>query len=379
MPRLVATDGFKGGIIYARIQDLNIISAELQKPATLTFAELERIREHIDSLDAAVRSLRRDVIDNEIRKMIRSYEEKCEIVIDLLDRRERNAGRQVEESEAMRAARLRDPDLDMYASDGTHHVPISSYAVLTSTSRYQPANAQDLREQLNRRREGETLRGFDEPTTSDGQQRPRRGHRTSIQDQPAQSHRAPPDEPLYGGDRYVVAHSARRQREASSSSSVVPHQRPRHRSPSVASTVSIRTSTSHASAATGSSYRSSQMQHARGPQRDVPLPPFLPELPYPIQAGDQALIGMTEIYAQRASRNCPMCHGDHRMIRCPGFNGLSLVDRWYQALLTGVCLHCLRHGHSSFRCFVEGNCAKCLKPHNSLLCPRNPANTMAMD
>lgn len=260
MPRLVATEGFKGGIIYTRIQELRTILVELQAPALLTFAELERIRERINAIDVMIRSLRRDIVNAELKKMVREYELQLDIVIDYLDRREKNAGRQVDESEAQRAARMRDPDLDMYASDGAHEVPISAFTVVTSTSRFQPASAQDLRIQLNQRRDGNDLCGFDEPITSDGQQRPRHGHRTPIQSQPIRrdcAHRSdsPSDEPLYGGNRHVRAHSGRRQHEASSTSSVVPHQRPRHRSPSVASTVSIRTSTSHASQATAASYR----------------------------------------------------------------------------------------------------------------------------
>lgn len=87
MPRIVSTEGFKGGIIFARILDLQSILVELQAPAVLTFAELERIRERIDSIDAEVRSLQREVCNSEIRKMVRRYEERCEIVIDYLDRR----------------------------------------------------------------------------------------------------------------------------------------------------------------------------------------------------------------------------------------------------------------------------------------------------
>lgn len=160
---------------------------------------------------------------------------------------------------------------------------------------------------------------------------------------------------------------------------MVPHQRPRHRSPSVASTVSVRTSTSHASQASSASYQSPQMGRGRGPQRDVSLPTFHSELRYPIRAGDVDLIGMSEIYVHPSGTLCPMCRGNHRMIRCPEFIRLILVDRWYHALSAGVCLHCLRHGHSSFRCYVDGTCSKCQKPQNSLSCPRNPANARGMD
>lgn len=379
MPRLVASEDFKGGIVYARIQELHGILVELRSPAVLTLAELERIRERIDSIDTAVRYLRRDLCNSEVKQMVTKYEAKCEIVINYLERRERNAGRQVGEGEAQRAARLRDPELDMYSSDGKHTVPMSCYSVVTTTSAFQPVSAQDLRTQLDERRAGKGLRGFDEPSTSDGQRRPHRGDRTPFQAQPARTQTSSEEsssaEPIFGGTRRQRTVAERKQYNGSNASSELPRQRSRYRSPSPMSTMSIRTSTSHASAATGASYRSTHMKCAKGPQTEVSLPPFMTELPHPIQAGDQDLIGTTEIYVQRASNRCPMCNGDHRLIRWADFNGLILVDRWYHALSAGVCLHCLRHGHSSFRCFVDGHCAKCSKPHNSLLCPRNPANS----
>lgn len=88
---------------------------------------------------------------------------------------------------------------------------MSAFTIVTST-RFQPASAQDLRVQLNQRREKNDLRGFDEPTTSDGQRRSRHGHRTPFQSQPihhdpASRSDSPSDEPLFGGNRRV--HSRR--------------------------------------------------------------------------------------------------------------------------------------------------------------------------
>lgn len=384
MPRLASTPDFVGGIIYGRIEELQGILNELQAPTTLTLAELERMRERIDLIDAAIRSLRRENNHQDVRKMVDKYENRCKTVIDYLERREQNAGRPLGETEAHRAAKLRHSDLDMYATDRKHKVPMQYYSVVQPTSTFQPVSAKDLREQLNRRREGE-VRVFDNPVAVDGQRRARRGERTPFQLQsvrqalPASSlSSTSSDEPLYGGERRLRPYATRRQREESDSANSIPCQRARRRSPSLASTV--RTATTRVSASTTSSYRSATMKQARGPQYGVPLPPFANGLPYRIQAGDAELIGKTEIFVATAEKVCPMCRdGGHRMFQCTDFTKLILVDRWHQALSLGVCLHCLRRGHSSFRCEVKGHCERCKMPHNSLLCPRNPANSDRME
>lgn len=116
--------------------------------------------------------------------MVREYELQVGIALDYLERRENNAGRPVAEGEAHRAAKLRDPQYDLYASDGRHEVPMSAWGVVWIQPTYQPASANDLRVELERRRRGQGLLGFDEPTTSDGYQRPPRGDRIPFAEQP---------------------------------------------------------------------------------------------------------------------------------------------------------------------------------------------------
>lgn len=134
--------------------------------------------------------------------------------------------------------------------------------------------------------------------------------------------------------------------------------------------------TSARSRSTIASYVSTRQEPFSQPRFDVPLPPVMSELPYPINRADRDLIGRSEIYIRkpRTDGACAECGDGHRMYHCRTFEAFDLLERWYRALRAGVCLNCLRWGHSSFRCLKEGCCKRCGVRHNSLLCPRNRAN-----
>lgn len=103
-----------------------------------------------------------------------------------------------------------------------------------------------------------------------------------------------------------------------------------------------------------------------------PLPPFADSCPVRLVITDR-LVGLTELYVQRPRTNdrlrCPECDRAHPLYACPRMLRASLPERWFIALTVGVCLNCLRYGHSSGRCRNGGDCVPCRRPHNSVLCP----------
>lgn len=104
----------------------------------------------------------------------------------------------------------------------------------------------------------------------------------------------------------------------------------------------------------------------------TPLPPFADSCPVQLRCSGR-LIGLTELYVKkpRGSRGleCPECGAAHPLYVCPYMLRANLPERWQLALDLGVCLNCLRYGHSSFTCKMAGNCAHCKLAHNSVLCP----------
>lgn len=103
-----------------------------------------------------------------------------------------------------------------------------------------------------------------------------------------------------------------------------------------------------------------------------PLPPFADRCPIELRCSSD-LIGLTEVFVRRPSSSsvveCPECSENHPLYACPYMLRASLAERWHTALDLGVCLNCLRYGHSSYTCRIAGNCKHCEVAHNSVLCP----------
>lgn len=72
-------------------------------------------------------------------------------------------------------------------------------------------------------------------------------------------------------------------------------------------------------------------------------------------------------------QGCATCSEEHATRKCEKFLKLSLTKRKDKAKEAGLCFNCLSRGHSSKDC-KAGNCNRCDKKHNSLLCPENPNN-----
>lgn len=72
---------------------------------------------------------------------------------------------------------------------------------------------------------------------------------------------------------------------------------------------------------------------------------------------------------------CPVCKKDppHTVFHCDVFKGKDLPARKRDARDHKLCFNCLRQSHTSAECKM-GNCKRCDKKHNSLLCPENPNN-----
>lgn len=373
------------GYISAKMDDLNILLNELESPTPFSRYEMQHMRDRIASIDAAVRAQHKEIESPLVRPKLTQYETMWRIAIDYLSRREDRDGRPVEEHEARRAARWRSADMELYASDRRGPVPLEEY---------RPADANDLRHILPERSQGGGWRALDEPTTSRGQRRPRHGEpileRTLDRANELRYERRRHEsvqQPLYGGAENQRPYVSKRTQNRSDVDSM---ERPavRRRSFSELSTTSessietpppssVRSAISGGSSVSRVSYASSAQRVGSRPMNQVAFPPVRNELPYPIRADDPSLIGVTEIFTHPPDRSvaphlrlCPLCGEDHRLIRCRQFDGLTLMDRWFQALSLGVCLHCLRRGHSSFTCYLLGSCGHCRKRHNSLLCPK---------
>lgn len=126
----------------------------------------------------------------------------------------------------------------------------------------------------------------------------------------------------------------------------------------------------------GSSYASARQESFSAPMSGIPMPPMCRTCPVMLERRNPDIIGTSErfVHPPTRSNQCPICKGNHRMYRCTTMLRTSLQQRWFFALRAGVCLNCLIHGHSSFRCRDPGSCARCGQRHNSILCPRNPNN-----
>lgn len=118
----------------------------------------------------------------------------------------------------------------------------------------------------------------------------------------------------------------------------------------------------------------------RGFYPNIPLSPPMPPRQLPLFGTslqetipcNNIIVGWSEFYVQRPLNQgvifCPHCkiHG-HMMHNCVAFSGQTFIMRWHSALTDGVCLNCLRWGHSSWTC-RHAACKRCNLKHNSLLC-----------
>lgn len=342
---------------------LDTLASEVE----LTEREMRNMRGRIDAIDQSIHTQSREIYNPLLRPKMRQYQAILDLAIRELERRESHRGRRPPESESMRARRLRsNDDLSGYSSDHRGPVPLERWTTIEREAVPAPVDAVDLRQRLKDRKLGIGQWSY----------------------RPAIDHISPPRSPSppphsVGGMQSVcIAMGDEDRNEAGPSGlqQIVP--RRRTPSPSSMSTDSDDASTggrpsrpaspqSFRSRSSLASYQSAQMQRQLRPRYDVPLPPIRDQNPRRLDRNDSSLIGISEIYVRRPARRCPYCGEDHRMHRCLQFRALQLLERWYHALNNGVCLNCLRWGHSSFRCLKEGACRRCGVRHNSLLCPHN--------
>lgn len=379
MPRLVKTDEYLAGFISGRMGVLQAALDTLASDVHLSEREMLNMRNQIDLTDASVRSQHRAIENTRLRPKLNIFEAIVNLSLTELARREQNRGHRPTESEAMRARRLRnDHDLDPYASDGRGEVPLEYWTTVEPGPGPDVLNADDLRRRLDDRRQGRSNYNWSP------EQRAQRNLREEALDavltyrhQVEEACRR--DNDTNNGNREIRGRSSERQ-----SPPIDRHPPPRRRSklydscPSPVNYPMRNLSPMSArSRSSISSYVSQPQEQFSEHRRDVELPPMLDALPYPIDPNDKGLIGLSEIYVRRGQspeerQRCPQCHEGHRMTRCPVFDRFNLQQRWYSALSYGVCLHCLRPGHSSFTCLMKGACHRCEKRHNSLLCMRHP-------
>lgn len=366
MPRLVSNSEYLAGYISGKIHELQSLLEVLASPTELSENEMRNMRTRIDLIDASVRQQHRSISNPQVRPKLNMYEQILELSITELARREKHRGKQPPESDAMRARRIRnDDDYAPYASDGRGPVPLEYWTVVNPAPRRAPVSADDLRLALGNRRSGRDDR--DNWATVPNQERPM--EREKFQrERPKTSPRNDGTEAGPSGIQRIRDQSRSRTSSAMDTSEDRHSNIGRHNREDSPGSARSRSSMS--------SYVSTRQSVFSRAQRGVPLPPISERLPHPINRLDSELIGRSEVYVRRAgsATGCPMCGRDHRMYRCDEFMKLNLRERWYESLRNGVCLNCLRHGHSSFTCLRPGACNRCGSRHNSLLCPRHPSN-----
>lgn len=367
MPRISNTCQFLAGFITGKMSELQGSLDVLASQAEMSASEMHNMRARIDLVDATVRQQHRDISDPHLRPKLTMYEAVLQLALNELERRERHRGQMPPESDAMRARRLRsDDDLAAYASDGAEPVPLEYWSLVTAVPRRVPISAAYLRHALEDRRTGRD-RASDWVPLAERQRRNDEEADRHLQNA-AIRHEPPIDNNVAGPSGVQSVRPTGRamspsQMDTDSGSASTDGERTRDISP-----------VSYRSRSSINSYVSTRQPICSDVQRNIPLPPVLPSCPFEMDRRNPDLIDRSEFYVRRAGsvQGCPMCGGDHRMHCCPTFGRLRLLERWYEALNRGVCLNCLRIGHSSFMCQKPGACNRCGQRHNSMLCKRHP-------
>ncbi|XP_045455426.1 uncharacterized protein LOC123665124 [Melitaea cinxia] len=78
------------------------------------------------------------------------------------------------------------------------------------------------------------------------------------------------------------------------------------------------------------------------------------------------------------SLSCPLCKKGHALFQCESFRMLPVEMRIQRARAFGVCLNCLRFGHTETKC-KSSHCKYCTKNHNTLLhTEESPSQSVAL-
>lgn len=83
--------------------------------------------------------------------------------------------------------------------------------------------------------------------------------------------------------------------------------------------------------------------------------------------------GSSNTQVKPEKHTCTMCPEEHLTRKCPKFLKLNLTNRKEKARTANLCFNCLSPGHTIKDC-KSGQCNRCEKKHNSLLCSENPNN-----
>lgn len=67
-----------------------------------------------------------------------------------------------------------------------------------------------------------------------------------------------------------------------------------------------------------------------------------------------------------SGNECKSCNKSHKLIECPKFKSLSVDERYLQVSQWKLCKNCLRPGHLTYQCRING-CRICKKRHSTLL------------
>ncbi|XP_053685671.1 uncharacterized protein LOC128735203 [Sabethes cyaneus] len=70
-----------------------------------------------------------------------------------------------------------------------------------------------------------------------------------------------------------------------------------------------------------------------------------------------------------SAENCPVCHQQHPLYKCPKFNELSVLERQEIVNSKRLCHNCLKSSHFARQCMSNSVCKRCNRKHHTLLHP----------
>lgn len=379
MPRLPHNSSFLAGYVHRVMEQLRGIVHQLDERRNFSEYEIGHIERSIMGIDADMKCQRRCIDnDSDLQKKMLEYDQLLKMAhrglkeVQALNRDGAQPDSQsspiqfgdvdmAEYDEPRRSvfARLdlqRDEDeqdtISLFASDCEAEIPVHRMSVIKSAPSYEPikfsAPANPIK-QATGASQRENVAGED-------------GLRQLARQEIERRHRREQSKVVSSKSQIVLNHRGEPVR-------IGPTASERSRS-ELDSNYGARSQSSFAS------YVSSAQRVHATPLTNITYPPILDKCPINMARNDPTLIGRSEIFTTkpREARLCPECTGHHKMYRCTTIIRAGLQERWYKALKAGVCLYCLRTGHSSFTCEDLGACYRCKTRHNSLLCPKNQRN-----
>ena len=75
----------------------------------------------------------------------------------------------------------------------------------------------------------------------------------------------------------------------------------------------------------------------------------------------------SKIASEKSYQPCPLCEGQHSLVKCSSFLKKSVDQRSDVIHEKGLCYGCFKRGHMSASCLDRFTCGECGRPHHTLL------------